>query len=147
MNLRSAAELVKGLADPELSDAQRIDLISMAEDLKNVLAAAQARLSVELAESVRARHRDLKLPSAAQGRGVASEVALARRESPAKGSRLLGLANALVHEMPATLAAMESGRLSEWRATLVARETSCLTVEDRRRVDAELFADPTRTEG
>ena len=73
-------------------------------------------------------------------------MALARRESPAKGSRLLGLATALVAEMPHTLAAMQTGRLSEWRATLVARETACLSVEDRRRVDAELFSDPARAQ-
>jgi hypothetical protein len=147
MDLGKTAAVAQGLADPELTDAARVELISMAEDLKNQLAAAQARLTVDLAGSVRARHRDLKLPAAAQGRGVASQVALARRESPAKGSRLLGLATALVDELPHTLTAMEAGRLSEWRATLVARETACLTVEDRRRVDAELFADPARTEG
>ena len=147
MDLGKAAAVAQGLGDPDLTDAARVELISMAEDLKNQLAAAQARLTVDLAGSVRARHRDLKVPAAAQGRGVASQVALARRESPAKGSRLLGLATALVGEMPHTLAAMEAGRLSEWRATLVARETACLTVEDRRRVDAELFADPARTDG
>ena len=147
MELGQVTEWVQGLADPSLTDAERIDAIGAAEDLKNMLAAAQARLSVDLAESVRAHHRDLKVPAAAQGRGVASQVALARRESPAKGSRLLGLANALVHEMPHTLAAMTTGRLSEWRATLVARETACLSVEDRRAADAELFADPAHTDG
>ena len=146
MDLGKLADVVEGLADPAVTDARRVELISVAEELKNQLAAAQARLTVGLAESRRSHHRDLKVPAAAQGRGVASEVALARRESPAKGSRLLGLATALVVEMPHTLAAMESGRLSEWRATLVARETACLTLEDRRRVDAELFADPARTE-
>jgi hypothetical protein len=150
MSFGQIARWVRGLADPadpHLTDAERIERLSQAEDLKNMLAAAQARLTVELAESVRARHRDLRLPAAVQGRGVASQVALARRESPAKGSRLAGLAAALVRELPHTLAAMESGRLSEWRATLVARETACLSVEDRRAVDAQLFADPARTEG
>jgi hypothetical protein len=147
MSFDRIARWVRGLAEPDLTDAERIERLSRAEDLKNQLAAAQARLTVELAESVRARHRDLRLPAAVQGRGVASQVALARRESPAKGSRLAGLAAALVRELPHTLAAMESGRLSEWRATLVARETACLSVEDRRTVDAQLFADPARTEG
>ncbi len=146
MDLGKAAAIVQGLGDHDLTDASRVELIAMAEDLKNQLAAAQARLSVGLAESVRDRHRDLKVPATAQGRGVASQIALARRESPAKGSRLLGLATALVGELPHTLAAMEAGRLSEWRATLVARETACLTVDDRLQVDAELFADPARAE-
>jgi hypothetical protein len=71
------------------------------------------------------------VPTAKQGRGVAGEVALARRDSPARGGRHPGLAKALVHEMPHTLAALESGALSEWRATLIARESACLDVQDR----------------
>ena len=52
------------------------------------------------------------------------EIALARRESPLHGSRLLGLARALVNEMPHTMAAMTRGELNEWRATLMVRETA-----------------------
>jgi hypothetical protein len=69
---------------------------------------------------------------------LASEVALARRDSPTRGGRHLGLAKALVHEMPHTLAALQCGALSEWRATLIARESACLSVEDRRSLDEEL---------
>src|SRR6476659_7956319 len=77
----------------------------------------------------------------------AGEVAVARRDAPARGGRHLGLAKALVHQMPHTLAALESGALSEWRATLIARESACLPVEDRRRLDAELCADVGKLEG
>jgi Domain of unknown function (DUF222) len=87
------------------------------------------------------------VPKAKQGRGVASEVALARQDSPARGGRHLGLAKALVYEMPYTLAALECGALSEWRATLIARESACLTVEDRPLLDAELCADVAKLEG
>ena len=59
----------------------------------------------------------------------------------------MGFAKALVNEMPHTLAALEAGVLSEWRATLVVRESSCLDVEDRRRLDAELCSDSTALEG
>jgi hypothetical protein len=52
----------------------------------------------------------------------------------------VGVAEALVHEMPHTMAALESGELTEWRATIVVRETACLTREDRAIVDAELGA-------
>jgi hypothetical protein len=78
---------------------------------------------------------------------VAGEVALARRDSPARGGRHLGFAKALVHEMPYTLAALQSGALSEWRATLIVRESACLDVEDRRTLDAELCADVSTLEG
>lgn len=56
-------------------------------------------------------------------------------------------AKALVHEMPCTLAALEGGVLSEWRATLVVRESACLDVEDRRVLDAELCGDVSRLDG
>jgi hypothetical protein len=72
---------------------------------------------------------------------------LARRDSPARGGRHLGFAQALVHEMPHTLAALESGVLSEWRATLIVRESACLDVEDRRALDAELCADVASLDG
>ena len=45
---------------------------------------------------------------------------------------------ALVGEMPHTLAALSRGLISEWRATLMVRETAVLSVEDRRRVDVRL---------
>ena len=69
---------------------------------------------------------------------MAAQVALARRDSPHRGARHVGLARALVAEMPHTLAALSRGRISEWRATLMVRETAVLTVEDRRRVDLRL---------
>jgi Domain of unknown function (DUF222) len=78
---------------------------------------------------------------------VASEIALARRDSPARGNRHLGFAKALVYELPHTLAALEYGALSEWRATLIVRESACLEVEDRRVLDAELCADVSKLEG
>ena len=78
---------------------------------------------------------------------MASEVALARRDSPARGGRHLGFAKALVHEMPHTLAALECGAPSEWRATLIVRESACLDVEDRRVLDAEMCADITKLDG
>ncbi|MEV8150157.1 DUF222 domain-containing protein, partial [Arthrobacter sp. NPDC080073] len=62
-------------------------------------------------------------------------------ESPARGSRLHGLATALVTEMPHTLAALQTGQLNEWRATLLVKETACLSAEDRCAVDEELAAD------
>ncbi len=71
-------------------------------------------------------------------RGIGAQVALARRESPHRGSRLVGLAEALVHEMPRTMVALTAGETSEWRATVVARETACLSRELREQADLEL---------
>ncbi|MDQ3663870.1 MAG: DUF222 domain-containing protein [Actinomycetota bacterium] len=115
-----------------------IDQISALEALKSAAAAAQARATVRFAAAQRAAQREAGLPRAAIGRGVAAQVALARRDSPVKGSRHLGVAEALVRELPNTMAALQTGEISEWRATVIVRETACLTRDQRIQVDAEL---------
>jgi hypothetical protein len=70
--------------------------------------------------------------------GVVAQIALARRVSPSRAAGLALTATTLVHEMPATLAALEVGDLSEWRAELVVRECRVLEAEQRGLVDAEL---------
>ncbi|MFG1932485.1 HNH endonuclease [Mycobacterium sp. NPDC048908] len=132
---------VLAVVDPLAEEAALVERIAWLEAVKSAAAAGQARAAAALAEARRAAEAAAGVPAAKQGRGVASEVALARRESPNQGGRLLGLATALVHEMPHTLAAMECGALSEWRATLIARESACLSVAHRRLLDAEMCAE------
>lgn len=135
-------------AVPEVGDAAAIiDELRALEDRKSAIAARQARLAVALDLVRRREQAALGLPAGQLGAGVGAEVALARRESPPKGSRLLGLARALVTEMPHTLAALETGRLNEWRATLLVRETACLDAADRAAVDGELAADTGTFDG
>jgi hypothetical protein len=124
-----------------------IERIATLERLKSAAAAAQARAAAALDVARRADEANAGVPAARRGRGVASEIALARRDSPARGGRHLGFAKALVNEMPHTLAALEQGQLSEWRATLIVRESACLDVEDRRALDAELCGDPAGLDG
>ncbi|OBI54846.1 HNH endonuclease signature motif containing protein [Mycobacterium sp. E787] len=124
-----------------------IERIAELERVKSAAAAHQARLAVALDTERRAAEAATGVPAARRGRGVAGEIALARRDSPARGGRHLGFAKALVHEMPHTLAALECGALSEWRATLIVRESACLDVEDRRRLDVEMCADPAGLDG
>ena len=52
-----------------------------------------------------------------------------------------------MYEMPHTLAALEAGALSEWRATLIVRESACLSIEDRRELDERMCADQSELEG
>jgi hypothetical protein len=120
------------------SDVGRIESIRALEELKSAAAAAQARLTAAFAASQRADQRRAGLRSSEVGRGIGTQVALARRESPHRGGRLLGLAEALVHEMPRTMAALTAGETNEWRATVVARETACLPRELRQQADREL---------
>jgi len=135
-------------AAPTVGDAAAIiDELRALEDRKSAISARQARLAVALDVVRRREQAALGLPADQLGAGVAAEVALARRESPAKGSRLLGLARALVTEMPHSLAALDTGHLNEWRATLLVRETACLDAADRAAVDEELAADTGTFDG
>ncbi len=136
-----------GLELADLSEVELVEALRAAEEEKCRLEALQVELTARLDEVVRRRHDAAGVRPEKQGAGVASQVALARRESPNRGARHLGLAKILVAELPHTLAAMRAGWCTEWRATLVARETACLSLEDRRRVDAELMADPATAEG
>jgi hypothetical protein len=65
---------------------------------------------------------------------------LARRCSPFLARRYVGWAKILTAELPNTLAALQAGATTEWRAMLVARETGWLSREHRAQVDAELAA-------
>ncbi|MCV7024558.1 DUF222 domain-containing protein [Mycolicibacterium novocastrense] len=133
--------------DPGASEADLRDAVERFERLKSCAAAAQARATVLWKEKRRAAEEAAGVPANRRGRGLATEVALARRDAPVQGGRHLGFATALVDEMPCTLAALESGVLSEWRATLIVRESACLSVEHRRRLDAEMCRDTARLEG
>jgi len=133
--------------DPVADEAELIARIAELERLKSAAAAGQARATAALDERRRANEAAAGVPKAKRGRGVASEVALARRDSPSRGNRHLGFAKALVHEMPYTLAALDAGALSEWRATLIVRESACLDVENRRALDAEMCADISALDG
>jgi Domain of unknown function (DUF222) len=138
---------VLAAVDPHADEAALIERIGWLERVKSAAAAGQARAAAALDERRRADEAAAGVPKAKQGRGVGSEVALARRDSPVRGGRHLGLAKVLVHEMPHTLAALACGVLSEWRATLIARESACLSVADRGVLDAELCADVGKLEG
>ncbi|TSE01267.1 DUF222 domain-containing protein [Skermania sp. ID1734] len=134
---------VKQLAnlDRDVTDAARIDLLNALEHAKSACAAAQARVAADLDRSRQEERAALGVPPERRARGIASEIALARQESPHMGGLHLGMARALVHEMPHTLTLLERGVLSEWRATLLVRETACLTREDRSTIDERLCSD------
>lgn len=133
--------------DPACSESALVERIAELERVKSAAAAGQARATAALDAARRAAEAAAGMPAARRGRGIAGEVALARRDSPARGNRHLGFAKALVHEMPHTLAALEAGVLSEWRATLIVRESACLDVDDRRALDAELCAHAASLDG
>ena len=112
-----------------LSDAERVDLVAELERVKGSASAVQARATDALRCSREAvAPRDV-------ARSVGSQVALARRESPGLGDRFVGLSRALVHEMPATMAALAAGVIGERHAVAVVQATAALSRADRAEVD------------
>ena len=112
-----------------LTDRERIDLVADLERVKGAAAAVQARATDALRRS-----REVVAPQDVS-RSVGSEVALARRESPTLGDRFVGLARALVHEMPVTMAALTVGGCGERYAVAMAQVTAVLSMEHRAEVD------------
>lgn len=124
--------------DDTAADAELIDQITQLERMKSACAAAQAELTVAFAAAQTAAQPTDQDRNTSTQRSIAGQIGLARRDSPARGGRHLGFAKILLNEMPNVYTALRAGDISEWRATLIARETACLSVTDRRLVDQEL---------
>ena len=122
----------------EVAEQDLIDQISELERSKASAAAEQARLTEKLHRMRSESEARRGVPSRKRCQGLAAEIGLARRMSPHRGATQLGLATALVREMPHTLDLLTRGEISEWRATLVVGETAQLSREHREQVDAEL---------
>ena len=120
------------------STAGLIDQIRGLEELLAVAAAKQAALTVLFDEARRAQEAEAGIPPEKQGRGVAAEIGLARRSSPANARRFLGWAKVLTTELPVTYAHLVAGRTTVWRTMLIARETGCLSRAHRAQIDVEL---------
>ena len=127
-----------GDRDAAVTSAVRIDRIALLEQVKAAVSGAQVAEMVQFAVGRVEEQRSADVHPRSLGRGIADEIALACHVSPAAGSRRLALARALWFDLPETYAALRSGRVSEWVATLVSRETSHLDALRRRSVDAEL---------
>ncbi|MFH5226994.1 HNH endonuclease [Antrihabitans spumae] len=143
--LQTAGQIAKIRRD--LTDTTRADVITALEVVKSASAATQAVATADLHTSRRAERAAKGLPKRQWDIGVASEIGLARRDSANKGGRHLGFARVLVDEMPNTLARLACGDLSEWRATVIVRDTFGLSREDRALVDRELCSDPATLRG
>ncbi len=123
------------------TDAERVELLTGLERVKGAAAAAQARLTDAFAVSQRARLLRAGCTVGEASRSITGQVGLARRDSSQRGSRHVGLAAALVREMPRVLAVLGRGETSEWRCTVIARETAHLSPAHRARIDEAIAAD------
>jgi hypothetical protein len=87
---------LSGIDPARLDEVGALETITALERLKRAAAATQARLSVRVDALARERQRREGVPAPRVGVGVGAQVALARMESPHRGSRDLGLAKVLV---------------------------------------------------
>jgi hypothetical protein len=133
--------------DPEASEAALVERIAAMERLKSAAAADQAKATAALDSKRRAAEAARGVAGAQRGRGLGSEVGLARHDSPTRGREHLTVALTLVHDMPHTLAALAAGVLSEYRAALIVTEATQLSPADRATLDADLCADRSALTG
>lgn len=131
----------------DLPEEVLVDLVAVLEAVKSAAAAYQVRAAVVLRERVIERERAAGVGRERWGVSAGAQVGLARRRSPHEGGRWLGFSKVVATEMPHTLAALGAGRITEYRAMLMVRETACLSLQDRQKVDEALMADPQATEG
>jgi hypothetical protein len=77
----AVAAFAAGLArmDRDISDDERVDRLRLMEETKAALAAAQAYTTVDLDASQRAAQAAAGVPARDLGKGIASQVGLARR--------------------------------------------------------------------
>lgn len=134
-----------------LSQAECLDLVHAMECVKAAAAAVQARATAAFVGSRdervddERRRGELDARQASEARaGTRAEVALARRCSPSQADRHVGLAQALVTEMPETMRALSAGEISEWRATILVRETATVSAAHRGEIDRRLAPDLRR---
>ena len=143
--LRAVLAEVSATGVDGLTEVELLEVVALLEMTKGAAAAAQARATARFVEERDARVAEMaaaeeisRREASLRRRATRSEVALARRCSPGQADRHVGAARALVHELPGTMAALTAGEISEWRATIVVRETACLSPERRREADRRL---------
>lgn len=143
------AQQLSSLLDAHLpvSDQRSaVDRIQLVGQVMGMLESDQAAVAVEFRELRLAQETADGVPVAKRGKGVHAELALARRESPARGKQFLETALALAEDLPHTQAALDAGRIREAEAQLLTKETAELSAAHRREVDAAM-ADRLGTAG
>ena len=134
-------ELAVVVADISVvTDAARIDRLARLEKLRAATAALQAAESVKFAQSQVAQQLAAGVHPEAIGRGIAEQIGLACRISPATAARRLNTARALWFELPGAYRQLVAGELSERIAEQFVSETRHLDPEIRGQVDQDVIA-------
>lgn len=141
-DLHALADLLADLAPAGLP-ADLLDQLEALERVKAAAAAAQVRVAATFADAADTDTDTESVPAGGRRRppramSIGAEVGLATLASPHAGERRVLLSRRLRDDLPATLAALGRGELTEDRALAVAREVAHLDPEQRRRVDDDV---------
>src|SRR5699024_7999820 len=96
--------------DPYDTSAESTPRLQQIAQLQNTLAALAAQ---ETADGEALRHEEEAargVPKSRRGHGFAAEIGLARGQSPARGSKHVGVARCLVQDMPKTFNSLALGQ-------------------------------------
>jgi len=116
-------------------DAARIDRIALIEKLQAGLEAVKATETVAFAQSQVEQQLAQEVHPSEIGCGIAEQVALAAKASPAEGSHLPHTARDSVVTMPHTPGLLTRREISGWTARLITGQTSHPDPGTRTQVD------------
>ena len=123
------------------SDGRLIELISQLEHLRAACAAAQIQATHNFTAQYVADGAARGIRPEMTRRSVVGQIALAHRESPHAGRRLVSQAEVLVTDLPLTLAALAAGEATDRQVRGVVEQFSCLTPQARRAADRQIAGD------
>src|SRR5699024_366193 len=116
---------------PVTDEASAIDQIRLLNQHQGMVEAAQALAATELETMRLEREAREKVPKSQRGKGLGAEIALARRETPARGKRFLEMARALAKDMPHNREALTQGQIREEHDQAIVKETYVLSFNHR----------------
>jgi len=119
-----------------------IDTMRAVEGVKDAASGFQAAVMVAFDAVMRADREARGIRAERRGRGLASQVGLARRESRFRARGHLQAAVMAHRELPWSFGVLRAGRISEWRLMVIVAETACLPLEARQVIDQELAGTP-----
>ena len=123
----------------DVGDSERVDQIRLLEELKSAAAAAQARVAADFHASQVRRQRDEGMPERASRPWRREPGGTGEAGVAGAGTSLPGLVTHPRRRAAADASEqLQAGRITEWRAQIVARETAWLSLEHRRAVDEEV---------
>lgn len=132
--------------DLDTTDQDLLASLREVSDLVNSAHSVQTRMICALDASQRVADDANEVP-VERRRGVTARVAGALRESPHNAQIMIGVARALVHEMPCTFRALAAGVLTPYRARVLVAETACLSLADRQAADIRVCGDLASLDG